>query len=177
MTILHCTVCCPVICQVTSKKEQEKYWTDESKTYEYIPVARMVKKFQESEVGQEITNYLATPYNRASSHQYALVTTNFALSKWELLKACTEREWLLIKRNKFIYIFRTCQVLNLIHTTLSELCYQQIYSLSTSKSHTQGEKRFEPISALIYLSLNKSCLRIELEHYWMSLSAVPECTH
>ncbi|CAK9221411.1 unnamed protein product [Sphagnum troendelagicum] len=96
--------------EVTSKKEQEKYWTDESKTYEYIPVARMVKKFQESEVGQEITNYLATPYNRASSHQYALVTTNFALSKWELLKACTEREWLLIKRNKFIYIFRTCQV-------------------------------------------------------------------
>jgi hypothetical protein len=166
-----------VICQVTSKKEQEKYWTDESKTYEYIPVARMVKNFQESEVGQEITNYLATPYNRASSHKYALVTTSFALSKWELLKACTEREWLLIKRNKFIYIFRTCQVLSLIHTTLSRIMLSTIYSFSRSKSHTQKEKRFEPISALIYLSLNKSCLHIELEPYWMSLSAVPKCTH
>ncbi len=162
-----------MICQVTSKKEQEKYWIDESKTYEYIPVARMVKKFQESEVGQEITNYLATPYNRASSHQYALVTTNFALSKWELLKACTEREWLLIKRNKFIYIFRTCQVLSLIHTTLSRIMLSTNLLSFYMKSHTQGEKRFEAISALIYFSLNKSCLRLELEPYRMSLSAVP----
>jgi hypothetical protein len=30
---------------------------------------------------------------------------------------------------------------------------------------------------LIYLSLNKSCLCIELEPYCMSLSAVPKCTH
>jgi hypothetical protein len=130
-----------VICQVTSKKEQEKYWTDESKTYEYIPVARMVKKFQESEVGQEITNYLATPYNRASSHQYALVTTNFALSKWELLKACTEREWLLIKRNKFIYIFRTCQVLSLIHTTLSRIMLStNLLFFYIQVSYSRGKK-------------------------------------
>ncbi|WVY95934.1 hypothetical protein V8G54_028085 [Vigna mungo] len=32
------------------------------------------------------------------------------ISKWELFKACFSREWLLMKRNYFLYIFKTFQI-------------------------------------------------------------------
>jgi hypothetical protein len=34
----------------------------------------------------------------------------FALSGWQAFKACLRREWTLMTRHRFIYIFRTCQV-------------------------------------------------------------------
>lgn len=57
-----------------------------------------------------VDRYLATPFDKSKSHANALVKEPYALSNWELFKACIGREWLLIKRNKFLYVFRTCQV-------------------------------------------------------------------
>ncbi len=37
----------------------------------------------------------------------------FALSGWQAFKACLRREWTLMVRHKFIYIFRTCQARSL----------------------------------------------------------------
>lgn len=34
----------------------------------------------------------------------------YGLSSWELLKACFSREWLLMKRNSFIHIFKSIQI-------------------------------------------------------------------
>jgi len=75
-----------------------------------MPVAEIAIAFKDYRVGKELDEKLATPFDKAESHPAALVTSKFALSKWELLKACVEREVLLMKRNRFLYIFRTCQV-------------------------------------------------------------------
>jgi hypothetical protein len=95
---------------VTSKKDQEQYWADKRMPYQYVSVVTMTEAFKEFEVGRELSAHLSTPLDKTSSHPAALVHKKFALSKWELFKACTAREILLIKRNRFLYIFRTCQV-------------------------------------------------------------------
>lgn len=79
--------------------------------YRYVPVAEIAEQFTSFRVGKELDEKLATPFSKSDSHPAALVTTKFALSKWDLLKACVEREVLLMKRNRFLYIFRTCQVI------------------------------------------------------------------
>jgi ABC-type multidrug transport system ATPase subunit len=96
--------------EVTSKKDQEQYWADKRMPYQYVSVVTMTEAFKEFEVGRELSAHLSTPLDKTSSHPAALVHKKFALSKWELFKACTAREILLIKRNRFLYIFRTCQV-------------------------------------------------------------------
>lgn len=96
--------------EVTSKKDQEQYWHDERRPYRYIPVAEIADAFRDYRVGKELEEQLATPFDKSQSHPAALVESKFALSKWDLFKACLERELLLIKRNRFLYIFRTCQV-------------------------------------------------------------------
>ena len=75
-----------------------------------MTVAEMASAFKEFEIGIEMETYLDTPFDKSKSHPAALVTKKYAMSKWDLFKACTGRELLLIKRNRFLYIFRTAQV-------------------------------------------------------------------
>ena len=96
--------------QVTSRKDQEQYWADKNKPYQFMPVSIMAKAFTEFEVGMAMKDYLRVPYDKSACHPAALIKKRYALHKWELFKACTQREILLISRNRFLYIFRTCQV-------------------------------------------------------------------
>ena len=50
------------------------------------------------------------PFNKSKSHPAALATTRYDVSSKELLKTNIDREILLMKRNSFIYVFRTFQV-------------------------------------------------------------------
>jgi len=50
------------------------------------------------------------PFDKRKSHPAALTTTRYGVSAKALLKANIDREILLIKRNSFIYIFRTFQL-------------------------------------------------------------------
>jgi hypothetical protein len=75
-----------------------------------MPVSFMAKAFTEFEVGLALKDYLKVPYEKSVCHPAALVKKRYALSIWDLFKACMEREILLISRNRFLYIFRTCQV-------------------------------------------------------------------
>ena len=50
------------------------------------------------------------PFNKSKSHPAALATTRYGVSSKELLKTNIDREILLMKRNSFIYVFRTFQV-------------------------------------------------------------------
>lgn len=55
------------------------------------------------------------PYDKSKSDRSALPKTRFAVSKYDLFKACLSRELTLLSRNRFLYIFRTAQVhINLI---------------------------------------------------------------
>ncbi|XP_024516623.1 ABC transporter G family member 31 [Selaginella moellendorffii] len=96
--------------EVTSKKDQKQYWADKSRPYQYIPVAVFAEAFQDYQAGKDLSAHLATPYNKAGSHPAALSKRKYAMSSWELFKACTQREILLISRHRFLYIFKTTQV-------------------------------------------------------------------
>ncbi|GJM98188.1 hypothetical protein PR202_ga15175 [Eleusine coracana subsp. coracana] len=81
--------------EVTSKKDQEQYWADKQRPYRYI----------------SLENHLSLPFDKSRCHQAALVFSKHSVTTTELLKASFDKEWLLIKRNSFVYVFKTIQLI------------------------------------------------------------------
>ncbi|XP_042513197.1 ABC transporter G family member 31-like isoform X2 [Macadamia integrifolia] len=96
--------------EVTSRKDQAQYWANSAKPYVFLPGSKIADAFSDSEFGHSLHSTLEVPYDKTKNLPSALAKTKFAISKWELFKACFAREVLLIRRNSFLYIFRTCQV-------------------------------------------------------------------
>ncbi|XP_019187474.1 PREDICTED: ABC transporter G family member 39-like [Ipomoea nil] len=96
--------------EVTSKNDQEQYWFRKEETYRYISVPEFAEAFDSFHLGNQLAYELSVPYDKPETHPAALVKRKYGISNWELLKACFSREWLLMKRNSFVYIFKTCQI-------------------------------------------------------------------
>ncbi|MCL7045571.1 hypothetical protein MKW94_009630 [Papaver nudicaule] len=96
--------------EVTSKKDQKQYWYDKNEPYRYITVSEFVRCFKSFHIGQQLTEELRIPYDKSRAHPLALIKTKYGISSRELFKACFSREWLLMKRSSFLYIFKTCQI-------------------------------------------------------------------
>ncbi|XP_027349849.1 pleiotropic drug resistance protein 1-like isoform X2 [Abrus precatorius] len=96
--------------EVTSRKDQERYWAHRDQTYRFVTTKEFVEAFQSFHVGRNLANELATQFDKSKSHPAALATQKYGLGKWELLKACLSREYLLMKRNSFVHIFQLCQL-------------------------------------------------------------------
>lgn len=109
--------------QVTSKKDQSQYWADKSKPYVYLSVPQIAEAFKNSKFGRTLESELSDPYDKSNTHPSALAKSKYAVSRWELCKACFSREILLISRHRFLYIFRTFQV----RFTLSNLDFKVVY--------------------------------------------------
>ncbi|KAL6518257.1 transcription factor [Orobanche minor] len=105
---------------VTSKKDQEQYWVDRSRPYRYIPVSEFTQRFKRFHVGEKLASELAVPYDKNQSHKAALAFKKYLVPKRELLMASWDKEWLLMKRNAFIYVFNSIQIvfMGFIATTL-----------------------------------------------------------
>ncbi|XP_030480269.1 pleiotropic drug resistance protein 1 isoform X1 [Cannabis sativa] len=98
--------------EVTSRKDQEQYWAREEESYRFITVNDFVEAFQSFHVGQRIKDELSTPFDKTKNHPAALATRKYGVeSRKEMLKAVFSREWLLMKRNYFFYIFRLIKIL------------------------------------------------------------------
>lgn len=97
--------------QVTSKKDQAQYWADRSKPYSYVPVTEFANRFNKFHVGVQLANELSMPFDKSRGHKAALVFSRYSVTKLELLKACWDKEVLLMKRNSFFYIFKTTQII------------------------------------------------------------------
>lgn len=95
---------------MTSRKDQGQYWENKDEPYSYVPVKEFAEAFQSFHVGRKLGDKLAVPFDKTKGHPAALTTEKYGVSKKELLKACTSREYLLMKRNSFIYIFKLTQV-------------------------------------------------------------------
>ncbi|CAL9107922.1 unnamed protein product [Musa textilis] len=95
--------------EVTSKKDQEQYWSNKNQ-YHYISVSEFVQLFKSFHVGKQLSEELSVPYDKSRAHPAALTTEKYGISNWELLKACLSREWLLMRRNSFVYVFKTFQI-------------------------------------------------------------------
>ncbi|KAH7863963.1 hypothetical protein Vadar_024070 [Vaccinium darrowii] len=96
--------------EVTSKKDQEQYWFKKNQPYRFISVPELARAFNSFRIGQHISEELSVPYDKSRAHPAALVTDKYGISNWELFRASFAREWLLMKRNSFIYIFKTTQI-------------------------------------------------------------------
>ncbi|KAK6126410.1 hypothetical protein DH2020_039860 [Rehmannia glutinosa] len=96
--------------EVTSKKDQEQYWYNKDKPYKFISVEDFAQAFSSFHVGQKLAEELSVPYDKSKAHPRALVKEMYGISNWELFRACFSREWLLMKRNSFVYIFKTSQI-------------------------------------------------------------------
>jgi len=96
--------------QVISRKDQAQYWYCKEQPYSYVSIDEYVKKFKESEFGQKLDEELSKPFAKSESHKTALSFEKYSLPKWELFKVCSTREFLLMKRNYFIYVFKSVLV-------------------------------------------------------------------
>ncbi|KAK1265449.1 Pleiotropic drug resistance protein 3 [Acorus gramineus] len=95
--------------EVTSRKDQQQYWVRQEQ-YRYVPVKELAEAFQSFHVGRRMGEELATPFDKSKSHPAALTTSKYGASNKELLRALIWREYLLMKRNSFVYIFKLIQL-------------------------------------------------------------------
>lgn len=96
--------------EVTSKRDQEQYWSRKNQPYRYVSVPDFVQAFSSFHIGRQLVEDLRVPYDKSRTHPAALVTEKYGLNNWELFKACFSREWLLMKRNSFVYVIKTFQI-------------------------------------------------------------------
>ncbi|KAH9321629.1 hypothetical protein KI387_016268, partial [Taxus chinensis] len=96
--------------EVTSRKDQEQYWVDKSQPYHYIPVKEFSDAFNSFHVCKRLIEELSHPYDITNNHAASLTSTKYGVSRMNMLKACFSREVLLMKRNSFVYIFKTGQI-------------------------------------------------------------------
>ncbi|XP_031397820.1 pleiotropic drug resistance protein 3-like isoform X2 [Punica granatum] len=114
----HCGFKCPkrkgvadFLQEVLSRKDQAQYWCRSDILYSYISVDQFCEMFRKSYMGQNLQDGLSVAYDRSQSHEVALSFSTYSLSKKEIFKACMSRELLLMKRNSFIYVFKTMQLI------------------------------------------------------------------
>lgn len=133
--------------EVTSRKDQEQYWFRNNKPYKYISVPEFVQHFNSFHIGLKLSDDLGIPYNKSRTHPTALVTEKYGISNWELFEACFAREWLLMKRNSFIYIFKTTQI-----TIMSVIAMTVFFR--TEMKHGQLQNGVKFYGALFYSLIN-----------------------
>ncbi|RLM85200.1 ABC transporter G family member 36-like [Panicum miliaceum] len=96
--------------EVTSRKDQRQYWARSDKPYRFVPAKEFATAFKSYHTGMALAKELSVPFDKSKSHPAALTTTRYGVSAKALLKANIDREILLMKRNSFIYMFRTFQL-------------------------------------------------------------------
>ncbi|XP_061365064.1 pleiotropic drug resistance protein 1-like isoform X2 [Gastrolobium bilobum] len=96
--------------EVTSRKDQEQYWMRRDEPYRFVTVTQFAEAFQSFHIGMAIGDELAIPFDKTKNHPAALTTKKYGVNKKELLKANFSREYLLMKRNSFVYIFKLFQL-------------------------------------------------------------------
>ncbi|KAJ1438250.1 P-loop containing nucleoside triphosphate hydrolase [Sesbania bispinosa] len=106
--------------EVTSRKDQWQYWTRKEEPYSFVTVKDFVEAFQLFHIGQKLGDELANPFDKSKCHPNALTTKKYGVNMKELLRTCASREFLLMKRNSFVYIFKATQLtyLAIMTTTL-----------------------------------------------------------
>ncbi|VFQ92299.1 unnamed protein product [Cuscuta campestris] len=97
--------------EVTSKKDQQQYWIHRDKPYRYIKAKEFAESYQSYHVGRKMTHELSEPFDKTKSHPAALSNDKYGIGKKQLLKVCTNREYLLMHRNSFAYVFKFFQLL------------------------------------------------------------------
>ncbi|KAJ6338662.1 hypothetical protein OIU76_008181 [Salix suchowensis] len=112
----HCGFRCPprkgiadFLQEVVSERDQGQYWYHQQ-PHSHVSIDTLVRNFQEFHVGQKLEGDLSRPLQKSECHKNALTFSIYSLRKWELFKACMDREWLLMKRNLSLHVFKSVQL-------------------------------------------------------------------
>ncbi|XP_065867144.1 pleiotropic drug resistance protein 2-like isoform X1 [Euphorbia lathyris] len=133
--------------EVTSKKDQEQYWFRKNQPYRYVSVSEFSQAFDSFHIGEQISEELRVPFDKSRTHPAALVKKKYGIPNWELLKACFSREWLLMKRNSFLYIFKTFQI-----TFMAVIAFTMFFRTEMKPGTREGGGKY--FGALFYGLLN-----------------------
>ncbi|KAH7834972.1 hypothetical protein Vadar_021552 [Vaccinium darrowii] len=104
--------------EVISRKDQARYWHQGEQSCSYISVDMFSRKFKESIYGKQLGEELSQPFIK-SHDKNAISFSMYSLSKWELFRACMSREYLLMRRNSFVYVFKSIQLVITASITMS----------------------------------------------------------
>ncbi|CAN0919544.1 Pleiotropic drug resistance protein 1 [Linum grandiflorum] len=96
--------------EVTSKNDQRQYWARKDQSYSYVSVREFAESFKEFTVGEGMRKDLSRPFDKNKGHAAALAFRKYGISEWELFRACLSREFLLMKKNSFVFIFKVVQL-------------------------------------------------------------------
>ncbi|XP_072063402.1 pleiotropic drug resistance protein 3 isoform X2 [Arachis hypogaea] len=96
--------------EVISRNDQAQYWSRAEEPYIYVTTEQFIEKFKHSSFGKKMEEEISKPFDKSQSHKNALAFRKYSLTKWELFKACIMREFLLMKRNSFVYVFKSTQL-------------------------------------------------------------------
>ncbi|KAF7127970.1 hypothetical protein RHSIM_Rhsim11G0162500 [Rhododendron simsii] len=96
--------------EVISRKDQAQYWHQAEPSWSYISVDLFCNKFKESYLGKMVDEELSKPFKKSQSHKNAISFSKYSLSKWALFKACLAREYRLMRRDSFVYVFNSTQL-------------------------------------------------------------------
>ncbi|RZC88219.1 hypothetical protein C5167_016050 [Papaver somniferum] len=105
--------------EVISRKDQAQYWYDTEQQFNYCSVDQFCIKFKAFKIGKRLDEELSKPFDKSQSHKDSLSFSKYSLPKWELFKACMSREYLLMRRNSFIYVFKTAQLVFIAFVTMT----------------------------------------------------------
>ncbi|KAI7979754.1 Pleiotropic drug resistance protein 3 [Camellia lanceoleosa] len=105
--------------EVMSKKDQAQYWHQAEQPCNYISADMFSKKFKESDFGKKLDDELSKQFMKSQSHKNAISFSIYSLSKWALFRACISRELLLMRRNSFIYVFKSVQLVIIASITMT----------------------------------------------------------
>ncbi|XP_030526426.1 pleiotropic drug resistance protein 1-like [Rhodamnia argentea] len=96
--------------EVTSRKDQQQYWARKDDPYTFVTVREFAEAFHSFHLGRKLRDELSTPFDRSKNHPAALTTKKYGVGVKDLLRACASRENLLMRRNSFVYTFKTFQL-------------------------------------------------------------------
>ena len=116
--------------EVISRKDQEQYWCHIDKPYCYVSIDSFIERFKKSELGLQQQEELSKTHDKSQAQKDALCSSKYSLSNWEMLKACSRREFLLMKRNSFVYVFKSGLVSSCIFFTRKSILVLTITCLN-----------------------------------------------
>ncbi|GER27444.1 ABC transporter G family member 37 [Striga asiatica] len=105
-----CGYNCPESKGVISRKDQVQYWHKSQHPYSYVSIDVFAEKYKESIHGKRVAEELSVPFDKSMGHENAISFHTHSLSKWTLFKACMYREYLLVKKNLFVYLCKSIQL-------------------------------------------------------------------
>nr|XP_017234537.1 PREDICTED: pleiotropic drug resistance protein 3-like [Daucus carota subsp. sativus]XP_017234538.1 PREDICTED: pleiotropic drug resistance protein 3-like [Daucus carota subsp. sativus] len=105
--------------EVISRKDQAQYWHQSAHSHSYVSVRTFSEKFKQSPFGKKLDKDILEKNVMSENHDNSISFRLFSLSKWTLFKACMSREFLLMRRNSFVYIFKSAQLIIIASVTMT----------------------------------------------------------